>query len=66
MQCGQHHAEALELLRERSAGKAERRATLMREGYPCYTTSADGSAIVTTSCGACAAKPSMRDSATSR
>ncbi len=33
-------AEALHLLREREGGKAERLATLMREGYPCYTTSA--------------------------
>jgi L-fuconate dehydratase len=32
--------EALELLRKREAGKAERLTTLMREGYPCYTTSA--------------------------
>ncbi len=32
--------EALALLREREAGKAERIATLEREGYPCYTTSA--------------------------
>jgi L-fuconate dehydratase len=32
--------EALRLLREREEGKAERIATLMREGYPCYTTSA--------------------------
>ena len=32
--------EALALLREREAGKAERIATLAREGYPCYTTSA--------------------------
>jgi L-fuconate dehydratase len=32
--------EALAFLRERAAGKAERLATLMREGYPCYTTSA--------------------------
>jgi L-fuconate dehydratase len=32
--------EALSLLREREAGKVERIATLMREGYPCYTTSA--------------------------
>ena len=32
--------EALALLRERAAGKAERWATLEREGYPCYTTSA--------------------------
>jgi L-fuconate dehydratase len=32
--------EALALLTERAQGKAERRATLEREGYPCYTTSA--------------------------
>ncbi|MBJ6121096.1 L-fuconate dehydratase [Sphingomonas mollis] len=31
--------EALALLTERAAGKAERIATLMAEGYPCYTTS---------------------------
>jgi L-fuconate dehydratase len=33
-------AEALALLREREAGKAERRADLLANGYPCYTTSA--------------------------
>ena len=33
-------AEAVELLRAQEAGKAERLATLEREGYPCYTTSA--------------------------
>ncbi len=32
--------EALAMLREKEAGKAERIATLEREGYPCYTTSA--------------------------
>ncbi len=32
--------QALALLTERAAGQAERRATLQREGYPCYTTSA--------------------------
>lgn len=32
--------EALALLTERSAGKAERLATLKTEGFPCYTTSA--------------------------
>ncbi|HEX2083961.1 MAG TPA: enolase C-terminal domain-like protein, partial [Xanthomonadaceae bacterium] len=32
--------EALALLRAREAGKAARIATLLREGYPCYTTSA--------------------------
>jgi len=32
--------EALALLTAQSAGKAERLATLRREGYPCYTTSA--------------------------
>jgi L-fuconate dehydratase len=32
--------EALALLRAREAGKAARTATLLREGYPCYTTSA--------------------------
>ena len=32
--------EALALLRERSAGQAERRADLLANGYPCYTTSA--------------------------
>ncbi|OYQ41366.1 fuconate dehydratase [Rhodoferax sp. TH121] len=32
--------EALALLRERAIGKEERWATLEREGYPCYTTSA--------------------------
>ena len=32
--------EALALLRERAVGKEERWATLEREGYPCYTTSA--------------------------
>jgi L-fuconate dehydratase len=32
--------EALELLQGMAATKAERMATLMREGYPCYTTSA--------------------------
>ena len=32
--------EALTLLTERAVGKAERLATLQREGYPCYTTSA--------------------------
>lgn len=32
--------EAIELLRRAEAGKAERIATLEREGYPCYTTSA--------------------------
>jgi L-fuconate dehydratase len=31
---------ALELLRRQEAGKAERIATLQREGYPCYSTSA--------------------------
>jgi L-fuconate dehydratase len=33
-------SEALEMLRKQQAGKAERMAILMREGYPCYTTSA--------------------------
>src|SRR5882672_693991 len=33
-------AEALALVSGRSAGKAERIATLERQGYPCYTTSA--------------------------
>jgi len=33
-------AEALVMLTAREAGKAERIATLEREGYPCYTTSA--------------------------
>jgi L-fuconate dehydratase len=32
--------EALSFLRERAQGKDERMATLLREGYPCYTTSA--------------------------
>ena len=32
--------EALAMLREKTAGKAERIAILEREGYPCYTTSA--------------------------
>lgn len=32
--------EALAFLRERAKGKEERIATLEREGYPCYTTSA--------------------------
>jgi len=32
--------EALALLKERAVGKEERLATLQREGYPCYTTSA--------------------------
>jgi len=32
--------EALAMLKEKDAGKAERLATLEREGYPCYTTSA--------------------------
>jgi L-fuconate dehydratase len=32
--------QALALLHERAPGKAERIATLEREGYPCYTTSA--------------------------
>jgi L-fuconate dehydratase len=32
--------EALALLKERAVGKEERTATLAREGYPCYTTSA--------------------------
>jgi L-fuconate dehydratase len=32
--------ESLELLRRQHAGKSERIATLAREGYPCYTTSA--------------------------
>ncbi len=32
--------EALALLRERAVGKEERWATLERDGYPCYTTSA--------------------------
>jgi L-fuconate dehydratase len=32
--------EALALLKERAVGKDERLATLQREGYPCYTTSA--------------------------
>lgn len=32
--------EALALLQAQEAGKAERLATLEREGYPCYTTSA--------------------------
>ena len=32
--------EALALLTARAPGKAERLATLQREGYPCYTTSA--------------------------
>lgn len=32
--------EALAMLREKAPGKAERIATLEREGYPCYTTSA--------------------------
>ncbi|MHA6721910.1 L-fuconate dehydratase [Sphingomonas sp. RS2018] len=31
--------EALALLTERAAGKAERTRTLMEQGYPCYTTS---------------------------
>ncbi len=34
------HGEALEMLKDRSRGKAERRARLEREGYPAYTTSA--------------------------
>jgi len=33
-------AEALALLRAQEGGKAQRIATLQREGYPCYTTSA--------------------------
>lgn len=33
-------AEAVELLRGKAEGKDERIATLLREGYPCYTTSA--------------------------
>jgi L-fuconate dehydratase len=33
-------AESLELLKRQQAGKAARIATLQREGYPCYTTSA--------------------------
>ncbi|MCW5254889.1 L-fuconate dehydratase [Verminephrobacter aporrectodeae subsp. tuberculatae] len=33
-------AEALALLRERAAGKAQRMAELLAHGYPCYTTSA--------------------------
>ena len=33
-------AEAVELLRGKAEGKEERIATLLREGYPCYTTSA--------------------------
>lgn len=33
-------AEAVELLRGKVEGKDERIATLLREGYPCYTTSA--------------------------
>ena len=32
--------EALVMLRDKASGKAERIATLEREGYPCYTTSA--------------------------
>lgn len=32
--------EALSLLRQRRAGQAERRADLLANGYPCYTTSA--------------------------
>ncbi|MBS7707546.1 L-fuconate dehydratase [Chelatococcus asaccharovorans] len=32
--------EALAMLRDKEAGKAERIAVLEREGYPCYTTSA--------------------------
>lgn len=32
--------EALAMLRDKAPGKAERIATLEREGYPCYTTSA--------------------------
>jgi L-fuconate dehydratase len=32
--------EALRMLRDKAAGKAERIALLEREGYPCYTTSA--------------------------
>ncbi len=32
--------QALALLRERAAGKAERTAELLANGYPCYTTSA--------------------------
>ncbi|TXT38371.1 MAG: mandelate racemase/muconate lactonizing protein [Comamonadaceae bacterium] len=32
--------EALEFFRKQAVGKAERIATLEREGYPCYTTSA--------------------------
>lgn len=32
--------EAMAMLREKAAGKAERIAILEREGYPCYTTSA--------------------------
>jgi len=32
--------EALALLKQRAVGKEERLATLQREGYPCYTTSA--------------------------
>ncbi len=34
------HGEALDMLKDRSRGKAERRARLEREGYPAYTTSA--------------------------
>ena len=33
-------AEAIALLRERALGKEQRRERLLREGYPCYTTSA--------------------------
>lgn len=32
-------AEALQLLKEKEAGKAERLAKLKSEGYPAYTTS---------------------------
>lgn len=32
--------EALALLKKRSEGKAQRKQTLLAEGYPCYTTSA--------------------------
>ena len=57
--------EALAILRKAEAGKAERIATLEREGYACYTTSAGWLAIPTRNCAAFAVKPSTPASTTS-
>ncbi len=58
--------EALAILRKAEPGKAERIARLEARGYPCYTTSAAGSAMTTTSCAASARKPSTPASTISK